>query len=180
MFSLPSLASLKNYVIAAAVAAVAGAYAGYRYEHAAWQADTAAKLVEVAKLNEQAALLQEQLDVSKSQHALTYLVLKTEVLPNVNLVVEAPGQPAKVRPKYYFTHYDLCLWNDGLFATDPTSGGDGTNACANPPDAYTVTSVDVAALYANALLNFQQYADCRATVQTWQRWYLAVAAGNKR
>lgn len=180
MFGLPSLTSLKNYVIACVVAAILGAYGGYRYEHAAWQADTAAKLAEVAKLDEQAAILQQQLDAAKSQHALTYLVLKTEVLPNVNLVVESPGQPAKVRPKYYFTHYDLCLWNDGLFATDPAAGSNGTNACAGPADAYTLTSVDVAGLYANALLNFQQYADCRATVQTWQQWYLKVAAGNKR
>src|SRR5574337_389402 len=103
MIGMPSLTSLKNYVIAGAVAAILGAYGGYRYEHAAWQADTAAKLAEVAKLDEQAAILQQQLDAAKSRHALTYLVLKTEVLPNVNLVVESPGQPAKVRPKYYFT-----------------------------------------------------------------------------
>lgn len=184
--SFPGLSTLKSlatkalvYAGVAAACTAGGAFLGWRYEHNAWQADIGQKLAAVSKANARSAILQGELDAAKQQHALTYLVLKTEVLPNVDLIVTSPGEAPKPRPKYYLTHFDLCLWNNGLLAAGSPAGSVDANPCANPPD-YLATSVDVQGLFGNALQNFQQYADCRSVVKSWQDWYLGLPASLKR
>ncbi len=165
---------------AVGIALITGsAFLGYRYCANSEAAKQAAIEVQLAASDQHSALLQAQLDKALEVHKLTYVTLKTEILPNVNLVVKAPNQPAATRPAYYLTSFDVCLWNGGLQSTNTASGGNGSVACTSAPDAYGLTTISFGDVLGNALINFQQYADCRSVVHTWQQWYRDIPAKSK-
>ena len=161
------------YIGVAAVLLIAGAIGGYKYCSNRNAAAVAKVATQMQRAENQTAIIQAQLDELLKVHALNYITLKMEILPNVNLV-KIPGQPVSSRPDYYLTNFDLCVYNRGLQVTGSPSGSNAAAPCSGIADAYALSSIDFGTELANSLLNFQQYADCRAVVSSWQQWYEAL------
>jgi hypothetical protein len=166
-------------LLLACVLVVGGAFGGYHYrgEMAAIAQGKIQHQLDVA--DQHSAILQEQLDTQLAEHQLTYITLKSEIAPNVNLVVEAPGQPAKARPAYFLTGFDVCVWNDSLLGAGAASRGLGSAACASSPQAYILTTAAFSDALTNVVNNYRQYADCRSVVASWQKWYHDIPSKNK-
>ena len=169
--TLPNPWAILGGAVAGILLITGSGLVGYRYR-ANEDAKAQAKIYQqLAAADRQSAILQQSLDTETKLHQLTYINLKMEISPNVNLIVSAPGQAPVSRPAYYLTAFDVCLYNSGLQGSDPATVVTGSTACTSAANPYGLTPIDFGLLLENVLENGDQYADCRTNLRGWQQWY---------